>query len=101
MVRSLSIISAQGFLNGDVVNIALVERGLSTDVTAGENAGRTLHHDNVVREFRTMPLTDDASQVTIPLDKISDTSQASVIAYVQDPQTMFIEAAKQLDLEND
>ena len=91
----------EGFSEGDVVNIALVQRGLSTDVTAGENAGRTLHHDNVVREFRTMPLVQKASQVNIPLDKIFDTTQASVIAYVQNPQTMLIEAAKQLDLGDD
>jgi hypothetical protein len=91
---------SQGFTDGDVVNFALVERGLSTEVTAGENAGRTLHHDNVVREFRTIALTPVASQIQIPLDKISDISQASVIAYVQNPQTMLIEAAKQLDLEN-
>jgi len=93
--------SSEGSTNGDVINIALVERGLSTDVTAGENAGRTLHHDNVVREFRTRPLTQATSQVTIPLSKIFDISQASVIVYVQNPQTMLIEAAKQLDLEND
>ena len=49
--------SSEGFSNGDVVNIALVERGLSTQVTAGENAGRTLHHDNVVREFQTRTLS--------------------------------------------
>ncbi len=93
--------SSEGFTNTGVVNIALVERGLSTDVTAGENAGRTLHHDNVVREFRTMPLTQAEAQVTIPLNKISNTSQASVIVYAQNPQTMLIEAAKQLDLENE
>ncbi len=92
---------AEGFSNGDVVNIALVERGLSTEVTAGENAGRTLRHDNVVKEFRTMPLTSAVSQVTIPLHKIVDVTQASVIVYVQNPQTMLIEDAKQLDLEND
>jgi len=91
-------ISCEGFTNGDVVNIALVERGLSTDVTAGENAGRTLHHDNVIREFRTRALTQTEAQVTIPLNKIFDISQASVIVYVQNPQTMLIEAAKQLDL---
>jgi len=92
---------AQGFTPGDVINIALVERGLRTDVTAGENAGRTLHHDNVVREFQTIPLTQAVGQARIPLNKIADTAQASVIAYVQDPQTMLIEAAGQLDLEND
>lgn len=90
--------SSEGFLKGDMVNIALVQRGLSTEVTAGENAGRTLHHDNVVREFQTLPLTQTEAEVKIPLDKISDTAQASVIAYIQNPQTMLIEAAKQLDL---
>jgi len=93
--------SAEGFSDGDVINMALVERGLSTEVTAGENAGRTLHHDNVVREFQSIPLTKAASQIKIPLNKISDTTQASVIVYVQNPQTMLIEAAKQQDLEND
>jgi hypothetical protein len=31
--------------------IALFENGLSTDVRAGENGGKTLHHDYVVREI--------------------------------------------------
>ena len=92
---------AQGFSNGDVINFALVERGLSTDVTAGENAGRTLHHDNVVREFETLRLKPIPAQVVIPLNKVSDTSQASVIAFVQDPQTMMIEDAKQVDVDHE
>jgi len=93
--------SADGFSTGDVVNIALVERGLTTEVTAGENAGRMLHHDNVVREFQTLPLTAIVSQVEIPLNRISDPAQSSVIVYVQNPQTMLIEAAKQVDLKDD
>jgi len=93
--------SAQGFSDGDVVNIALVERGLSTDVTAGENAGRTLHHDNVVKEFQTLPLTQAEAKASVPLDKILDISAASLIVYVQSPQTMLIKTAKQMDLEND
>ncbi len=92
---------SQGFTDGDVINIALVERGLSTDVTAGENAGRMLHHDNVVREFVSGIITEAPGQITIPLSKVSDATQASVIAFLQNPQTMLIEAAKQLDLEND
>ena len=35
------------------VNIALVERNVSNDVTRGENAGRKLSHKNVVRSFAT------------------------------------------------
>ena len=92
---------ANGFTNKDVINFALVERGLSTDVTAGENAGRRLHHDNVVREFQTLVLKEEPAQVVLPLNKVSDTSQASVIAFVQNPQTMLIEAAKQLDIDHE
>lgn len=92
---------AQGFSKNDSINFALVERGLSTDVTAGENAGRRLHHDNVVREFQSMRLKLADAQVEMPLNRISDISQASLIAFVQNPQTMLIEDAKQADLEND
>ena len=92
---------AQGYSNGDLINIVLVERGLKTDVTAGENAGRTLHHDNVVREFITKDLKQAGSQVAVPLTKVSDISQASVIVFVQNPQTMMIEDAKQLDVDHE
>jgi len=93
--------SAEGFMDGDLINFALVERGLTTDVVTGENAGRTLHHDNVVREFRTKPISDVEGSLSMPLNKISDLTQASLIAYIQNPQTMLIEDAKQIDLAND
>ena len=91
----------KGFSERDMVNFALVERGLTTDVTAGENAGRTLHHDNVVKDFICMRAKDIPAQVRLPLYRILDRSQASVIVYVQNPQTMLIEDARQVDLEND
>jgi len=92
---------AQGFSKDDVINVAVVERGLSTAVTAGENAGRTLHHDNVVREFQSKPLTENEGEISVSLNKVTDPSQASFIIFVQDKQTMLIEAAQQLDLLND
>jgi hypothetical protein len=92
--------ACDGFTSGDMINMALVERGLRTDVTAGENAGRTLHHDNVVKEFVTRPV-QDTGEVLIPLRKVHDTAQASIIIFVQNPQTMLIEDAQQLDLEHD
>jgi len=94
------VYETHGFFPGDVIHAALVERGLSTDVTAGENAGRRLRHSNVVREFLTVPVTESEGEIEIPLDKITDSSQASVIVFVQNPQTMLIEAAQQLDLES-
>lgn len=91
----------EGYTQGDVLNVAVVERGLSTDVTAGENAGRVLHHDNVVREFQTVKLVKADSRVEVPLDKISNPAQASVVAYIQNPGTMLIEAAGGQDLPHD
>jgi hypothetical protein len=44
-----------------VVEVALVERAASTVVRAGENAGRTLRHANVVRAFASAPLSDASS----------------------------------------
>lgn len=44
---------------GARVYVALFQNGLSSRVTAGENGGRTLHHDFVVREF-SGPFVPDA-----------------------------------------
>lgn len=46
-----------------LVYIALYENNLSNDVRAGENNGRTLHHDFVVREL-VGPITMDAQDKT-------------------------------------
>lgn len=40
------------------VFVALTEDNLLSEVTAGENSGRTLHHDGVVREFRKLQRVD-------------------------------------------
>ncbi len=76
-----------------VLHIALVERGLNSKVSRGENAGRTLTHDNVVRVFKTVPLRDGTKrQVELKL-KIPPTivqQNAIVMAYVQDPTSMVI-----------
>jgi hypothetical protein len=43
--------SSPGAPPGAVMNVAVVAREATTQVRAGENAGRTLHHVNVVRAF--------------------------------------------------
>ncbi len=74
-------------VEGDVppkahLQLAVVERGLSQKVTRGENAGRTLHHANVVRTFTTeTAIRDGTAELSLP-DEI-DFSKASVIGYVQ------------------
>ncbi len=83
---------------GDVLNVALVERGLQSDVVRGENAGRTLKHDNVVRLFRSQVLKDAKGQVSVPVSAVTDIKQSSVVLYVQNAMTMLIEAAIGIDL---
>ena len=76
--------------------VVYVERGLVQDVTAGENAGVTLHHENVARTFTTLSPGNGQTALTPPADSRRD--HASVIAFVQDTKTMSIVGATKLDL---
>jgi hypothetical protein len=83
--------SVEGAPAGAVLNLAVVEAGLSTRVPRGENAGRSLRHENVVRAFQTLPLdgrAEGAAEVTIPA--MVKMGNATVIAYVQRPDDMAV-----------
>ena len=81
-----------------VLNVALVERNLKDAVKRGENKGRTLVHDNVVRDFEVLPLQKGSGSVKISISSVADQSQTSVIAYVQHRESMHILGASKLDL---
>jgi hypothetical protein len=66
------------------LNIAAVERGLETKVARGENANKTLRHENVVRAFHTLPLKAKEGQIDLTLPTGVLRQNASIIAYVQD-----------------
>jgi|AntRauTorcE11897_2_1112592.scaffolds.fasta_scaffold01207_13 hypothetical protein len=83
----------------NVLNVALVERGIVTRVNRGENSGRTLRHENVVRTFRSIDLINNSGKATLELPNDIDMSNASVIAYVQNPQSKEIYGAQAKDLE--
>jgi hypothetical protein len=90
-----------------LLNFALVERNLETKVLRGENGGRTLKHDNVVRLFKTVKIrstvlassgvaTEGVENFNLQNDfKLKD---CSVIVYLQDAQTMKIVAASKMAL---
>lgn len=65
-----------------IMNIALVERNIENYVPRGENSGRTLHHDNVVRAFETFPLKK-SSTIQMPLHDVK-IQNSSVVLFVQD-----------------
>jgi len=82
-----------------ILDLALVESGVTSRVSAGENAGRTLRHDNVVRAFVTVSLgrrPTGAATLVIPAGVVA--GQASIIGFVQDPSSMAILGAARTGL---
>ena len=81
------------------LNIALVERGLVNNIKRGENSGRILQHENVVRVFQTVSLKNSRSGlVTIELPNTVKLQNSSIIGYVQDAKTMEVLGAVGLEL---
>jgi hypothetical protein len=68
---------------GNLLRVALVERGLVSEVRAGENAGKTLRHEDVVRSFMNAALAeaDAAVELSVPAGVRRD--RAEVVAFVQ------------------
>jgi len=80
---------------GKTLNAALVERGLQTKVERGENAGRLLRHDNVVRTFYSAQVSGDMGEFQLDVPQDLAAANAAVILYIQDPDTMVINGAAQ------
>lgn len=83
-----------------VLNVAVVEKGLSQNVTRGENRGRLLSHDNVVRVFdsRQFNGSDNAFRLKLPADL--DLSKSSLVVYAQDQKNWFVQAASKTELKS-
>ncbi len=84
-----------------LLHIALVERDLLTQVQRGENAGRALRHDNVVRHFQTIKLDgvgNGTAELILPTSL--RTQNSSIIAYVQDAGDMSILGATSVTLDS-
>ncbi|WP_373515944.1 DUF1223 domain-containing protein [Persicitalea sp.] len=80
-----NVLKVQYQLAGDYqnckVNFALVSKRENTAIKRGENGGRTLSSDNVVRQFITVPAI--ASGEVLFNDRAGRPDDLSVIAYVQ------------------
>ena len=83
---------------GCTLLVAALEGSLENHVPRGENAGRTLSHRNVVRAFGTVNLGPGAGagMVTITLPEDMAPDSASLVAYVQQQETLGIVAATAL-----
>lgn len=66
--------------------VALVEDGLSSDVRRGENGGRVLRHDHVVRALAgPLGAASGKTRLAVPEDLVA--SRASVVAWLQDDRS--------------
>ena len=84
---------------GMELHVALVERGLNSYVPRGENAGLTLPHENVVRAFETVSLSQiGKGEVELKPPSLIKPEQSSLIGYVQDPATMAVLGAAAVGL---
>lgn len=89
-----------GSLEGRVLNVALVEDGIVSNIVAGENAGRTLLHERVVRRFEAFHVSETKGygnvRLRLPEDAVAD--NLSVIAYLQNLETMVVTGASSVTL---
>ena len=67
-------------------------------IARGENRGKKLHHDNVVRAFKTEKASSSAKSVKIKLPKDLNMDNASIVGYLQNERTFEIYGAKQIKL---
>lgn len=80
--------------------LIVVERGLGNHVPRGENRGKTLRHDEVVRAHHDLGRIGRETNrtTTIQMPEEIDPAMASLICIVHDPVTMEIVGAASVDL---
>ena len=71
------------------VVVALVQSGLASEVTAGENAGKRLQHDHVVRDWRPDIALDAAGKLSrrLHFDLPADGGPLSIVALAENART--------------
>jgi hypothetical protein len=69
---------------GKTLSVAMAERGIQRKIGGGENAGRVLAHENVVRAFKCVKITGNTMAIKLPMPGDAKAEQCSIVAYVQD-----------------
>lgn len=90
--------TADGNITKKQIFVALVERDITNFVRLGENSGRFLKHQNVVRAFQNVELKASTGEVILQIPEGVKMENTSVIAFVQDPKSMEIVGAVNFDL---
>lgn len=80
---------------GLVINAALVQKSVITNIRAGENRGVKLENYNVVRDFKTQKLTALPGYFTLELPEVSNAENYMVVLFAQNKSNGSIKAAVQ------
>lgn len=83
---------------GAVLRLALTESALASAVLRGENGGRILRHDHVVRLLRTVEAPPEAGAETFARPPEMRPEHAAVVAFLQDARTLRVLAAARASL---
>lgn len=83
-----------------VISVALVQSGLESDVKAGENAGKRLRHDHVVRQWRQAVILDASGAGTgkVSLALPADPGPMSIVVVAENKRTGDVLQALELPL---
>jgi hypothetical protein len=74
--------------NNSVFKIAITQNGLKSTVTAGQNANKSMVHNNVVRILYSFDGVKKSFQVKVPLNKFQLNNSCQIIGFIQRKQTM-------------
>ncbi len=73
--------------NNNYIYVSVVEKGLSTKVTKGDNEGKTLLNDNVCRIFFSFELNASKGILRVPLKATKPGTNKSIILFIQNKST--------------
>lgn len=76
--------SVKGNLKNSLINIALVQKIVTTSIKAGENNGLTLTNYNVVRDFKTINSPSEKNSATIDILPGINKNEFSIILFLQE-----------------
>lgn len=82
--------------NPATLQAALIQLHASTAVKNGENAGRELHHANIVRDLKSS--SKSKGSLTLSLPGGLTAADSKVIIFLQNKETLQVEGARLLDI---
>ena len=82
-----------------VLQLAYSESGLSSQVSKGENAGKTLQHDHVVKVFSAVNKPGSKGQTKLVLKNRESKNESELTGFIQHKQNYKIFAADRINIQ--